>query len=72
MSKEGILIIGADGVSQVATVKCAMNIDTFEKITLASRTLSKCDAIADSILKNKGVKIETATVDSDTVDELVK
>ena len=47
MSKKGILIIGAGGVSQVATVKCAMNIDTFEKITLASRTLSKCDAIAD-------------------------
>ena len=33
MSKKGILIIGAGGVSQVATVKCAMNIDTFEKIT---------------------------------------
>ncbi len=38
-----------------------MNIDTFEKITLASRTLSKCDAIADYILKNQGVKIDTAT-----------
>ena len=36
MSKKGILIIGAGGVSGVATVKCAMNIDTFEKITLAS------------------------------------
>ena len=56
MSKKGILIIGAGGVSQVATVKCAINIDTFEKITLASRTLSKCDAIADYILKNKGVR----------------
>src|SRR5574344_1745812 len=72
MSKKGILIIGAGGVSQVATVKCAMNIDTFEKITLASRTLSKCDAIADYILKNKGVKIDTAKVDADSVDELVK
>ena len=72
MSKKGILIIGAGGVSQVATVKCAMNIDTFEKITLASRTLSKCDAIADYILKNQGVKIDTAKVDADSVDELVK
>ncbi len=31
MNKKGILIIGAGGVSRVATVKCAMNIDTFEK-----------------------------------------
>ena len=72
MSKKGILIIGAGGVSQVATVKCAINIDTFEKITLASRTLSKCDAIADYILKNKGVKIDTAKVDADNVEDLVK
>ncbi|WP_314987940.1 saccharopine dehydrogenase NADP-binding domain-containing protein, partial [uncultured Campylobacter sp.] len=35
-----ILIIGAGGVSQVATVKCAMNADVFSKITLASRTKS--------------------------------
>ena len=44
MSKKGILIIGAGGVSRVATVKCAMNIDTFEHITLASRTVSKCES----------------------------
>jgi saccharopine dehydrogenase (NAD+, L-lysine-forming) len=30
--KKGILIIGAGGVSSVATMKCAMNIDTFKKI----------------------------------------
>ena len=29
MSKKGILIIGAGGVSRVATVKSAMNIETF-------------------------------------------
>ena len=72
MSKKGILIIGAGGVSRVATVKCAMNIDTFEKITLASRTISKCEAIAADILKNQGVKIDVVSVDADNVDELVK
>ncbi len=72
MNKKGILIIGAGGVSRVATVKCAMNIDTFENITLASRTVSKCDAIAAEIKKNQGVEIDTATVDADNVDELVK
>ena len=72
MSKKGILIIGAGGVSRVATVKCAMNIDTFEKITLASRTISKCESIAADILKNQGVQIDVASVDADNVAELVK
>ncbi|QKF82850.1 saccharopine dehydrogenase family protein [Halarcobacter ebronensis] len=72
MDKKGILIIGAGGVSRVATVKCAMNIDTFEKITLASRTLSKCEAIAADIKKNQGVEIGVAQVDADSVDSLVE
>ncbi|AXX93059.1 saccharopine dehydrogenase [Malaciobacter molluscorum LMG 25693] len=72
MDKKGILIIGAGGVSRVATVKCAMNIDTFEKITLASRTVSKCDAIAEDIKKNQGVSINTASVDADDVSQLVE
>jgi saccharopine dehydrogenase (NAD+, L-lysine-forming) len=49
-----------------------MNIDTFEKITLASRTVSKCEAIASDIKKNQGVDIDVASVDADSVDELVK
>ncbi len=69
--KKGILIIGAGGVSRVATVKCAMNIDTFEKITLASRTISKCELIKDEILKNQNVEISVASVDADNVDDLV-
>eukprot|EP01029_Cantina_marsupialis_P031042 TRINITY_DN8718_c0_g1_i1.p1 TRINITY_DN8718_c0_g1~~TRINITY_DN8718_c0_g1_i1.p1 ORF type:complete len:403 (-),score=83.88 TRINITY_DN8718_c0_g1_i1:2076-3284(-) len=72
MDKKGILIIGAGGVSRVATVKCAMNIDTFEKITLASRTVSKCDAIAEDIKKNQGVEIDTAQVDADSIPNLVE
>ena len=68
----GILIIGAGGVSRVATTKCAMNIDTFEKITLASRTVSKCEAIRDDIKKNQNVLINVASVDADDVPSLVK
>ena len=68
----GILIIGAGGVSRVATTKCAMNIDTFEKITLASRTVSKCEAIRDDIKKNQNVTISVASVDADDVPSLVK
>ena len=60
-----ILIIGAGGVSQVATVKCAMNSDVFTNITLASRTKSKCDAIAKFIKDRLGVQINTAQIDAD-------
>ena len=67
-----ILIIGAGGVSQVATVKCAMNSDVFSKITLASRTKSKCDAIAKFIKDRLGVTIDTAQIDADDTDAVVK
>ena len=72
MEKKGILIIGAGGVSTVATTKCAMNIDTFEKITLASRTLSKCVTIAKSIKEKTGVQIDTASIDADDVPALIE
>lgn len=72
MTKKGILIIGAGGVSRVATVKCAMNIDTFEEITLASRTLYKCEKIRDEIKQNQNVKINVACVDADDTQALVK
>ena len=71
MEKKGLLIIGAGGVSTVATTKCAMNIDTFEKITLASRTIEKCDKIAKSIKEKTGVTINTASIDADDVPALI-
>ncbi len=65
MSK--VLIIGAGGVGQVVTHKCAQRRDIFSEITLASRTKSKCDAIASQL----GGSIKTAQVDADNVPELV-
>ena len=62
-----VLIIGAGGVGQVVTHKCAQRRDIFTGITLASRTESKCDAIAAQI----GGNICTAQVDADNVPELV-
>ena len=67
-----ILIIGAGGVSQVATVKCAMNSDVFTNITLASRTKSKCDAIAKFIKDRLGVQINTAQIDADDTEAVVE
>ena len=72
MKKKGLLIIGAGGVSTVATTKCAMNIDTFEHITLASRTIAKCDMIAKSIKEKTGVNIDTASIDADDVPALIE
>lgn len=62
-----VLIIGAGGVGQVVTHKCAQRPDIFTEITLASRTKSKCDAIAAQL----GNSINTAQVDADNVPELV-
>ena len=72
MEKKGILIIGAGGVSTVATTKCAMNIDTFEKITLASRTVSKCVTMAQKIKETTGVDIDTRAIDADDVPALIE
>ncbi|MCF6207085.1 MAG: saccharopine dehydrogenase family protein [Sulfurovum sp.] len=70
--KRKTLIIGAGGVGNVVAFKCAMNADTFGEITLASRTKSKCDAIAANVETKVGVKIHTAQVDADSVEELVE
>ncbi|GGB69676.1 saccharopine dehydrogenase family protein [Blastomonas aquatica] len=63
-----ILVIGAGGVGSVAVHKMAMNADIFSEITLASRRVAKCDAIAESVLARTGVTIATAEVDADDVD----
>lgn len=58
------LVVGAGGVSHAAVHKMAMNADIFTEITLASRTKSKCDAIAASVLARTGVQIATAALDA--------
>lgn len=68
--KSRILIIGAGGVGRVVAFKCAQHPDVFSSIVLASRTESKCKAIADDIRKFYG-NIDTARVDADVVPELV-
>jgi saccharopine dehydrogenase (NAD+, L-lysine-forming) len=71
MEKKGILIIGAGGVSTVATVKCAMNIDTFETITLASRTVSKCEQIQQIVKEKTGVDIAVKQLDANKTQNII-
>ena len=66
-----VLIIGAGGVGTVVANKVAQNTDVFAEIMLASRTKSKCDAIAADVKSRFGVVIKTAQVDADNVPELV-
>jgi saccharopine dehydrogenase (NAD+, L-lysine-forming) len=60
-----VLIIGAGGVGAVTAHKCAMNSDVFKKIHVASRSITKPNAIKKDIKKRWGVNIQTHVVDAD-------
>src|SRR5690606_16705952 len=45
------------GVAQVVAHKCAQNNDVLGGIHLASRTLSKCEAIRDSVMEKQSMKV---------------
>ena len=66
MSK--VLLIGAGGVGTVVAHKMASLPEIFSEVLIASRTKSKCDAIAEKIGSER---IKTAKVDADNVPELV-
>ncbi len=66
-----VLIIGAGGVGSVVVHKCAQVGEVFTRITLASRTLSKCHAIAASVKERIGVTVAVEQVDADKVDQVV-
>jgi saccharopine dehydrogenase (NAD+, L-lysine forming) len=63
-----VLLIGAGGVGTVVAHKMASLPEIFSEVLLASRTKSKCDAIAERIGSDR---IKTAQVDADNVPELV-
>ncbi|MDR0867570.1 MAG: saccharopine dehydrogenase family protein [Planctomycetota bacterium] len=66
MSK--VLVIGAGGVGNVVAHKCAQRPEI--AVTLASRTVAKCDAIAAKIRAHTGREIATACVNADDVPAL--
>ncbi|MCC5795133.1 MAG: saccharopine dehydrogenase family protein [Chromatiales bacterium] len=72
MSDKDVLVIGAGGVASVTLHKMAMNRDLFPgRIAVASRTLSKCEAIASSVRERTGQIVETFQVDADDVEQTV-
>ncbi|WP_342549054.1 saccharopine dehydrogenase family protein [Paenibacillus sp. FSL P2-0089] len=65
------LIIGAGGVASVVVHKCCQNPDVFEEICIASRTVSKCDALKEK-LDGGLTKISTAKLDADNTEEVIE
>jgi len=66
-----VLVIGAGGVSNVTVHKMASVSSIFNKIVLASRTISKCKGIQESVKKKYGVDINIASLDADNIDETI-
>ncbi len=69
MSK--VLIIGCGGVAGVAIQKCCQVSEVFTEICIASRTKSKCDALAEKLKSKTSTIITTAQVDADNVNEVI-
>ncbi len=68
---EKVLVVGAGGVGSVAVTKMAMHSEIFKEITLASRTVSKCEEIAANVKERTGVTIRTAQLDAMVVADTV-
>ncbi len=64
-----LLIIGCGGVATVAIHKCCQN-PIFTEICIASRTVSKCDALAAKLAPTTSARLTTATVDADSLESL--
>jgi saccharopine dehydrogenase-like NADP-dependent oxidoreductase len=68
-----VLIVGAGGVGSAVTHKCAQHNQELGDICLASRTLSKCEHIAESVseknnLRTPGGKLTVAQLDAKDTD----
>jgi len=62
-----VIILGIGGVGSVVAHKCAQLSHIFTKITLASRSIAKCEALA----KQLPVVVSIEQVDADQVDQVV-
>ncbi len=69
MSK--LLIIGCGGVASVAIHKCCQNSEVFTDICIASRTVSKCDALKEKLEGTTKTRITTAQIDAEDEAALV-
>ena len=66
-----VLVIGCGGVASVAIHKICQVSDVFTDLCIASRTVSKCDVLAEELKGNTKTNITTAKVDADNTDEVI-
>lgn len=66
-----ILVIGCGGVASVAIHKICQNSEVFTQLCIASRTVSKCDALKKKLQPLTETEITTAKVDADNTEELI-
>lgn len=67
-----VMVIGCGGVASVAIHKICQNSKVFTELCIASRTVSKCDALKEKLQKTTKTNITTAQVDADNVQELTE
>ena len=67
-----VLVIGCGGVANVAIRKCCMRSDIFGELCIASRTKSKCDALARDLVGKTKTVVTTAEVNADDRAALVR
>ena len=70
MSK--LMIIGCGGVASVAIHKVCQNDQVFDELMIASRTVSKCDALKEKLQEKTRTKITTAQIDADDTEALTQ
>ena len=64
------VMIGAGGVAGVVAHKCCQNPEVFQELCIASRTLSKCDALKKKLDGGK-TKVTTAQLNADNTEEII-
>lgn len=70
MERKNVLIIGAGGVAHVAAHKCAQHNDELGDICIASRTVSKCEEIIQSVRRKNHLKDPTKRLYSAAINAL--
>jgi len=67
-----VLVIGCGGVASVAIHKICQNDSVFDELCIASRTVSKCDALKEKLQNKTKTKITTMKVNADDVNDLIR
>ena len=69
MSK--VLVIGCGGVASVAIAKICQNDKVFSEMCIASRTVSKCEAMKEKWQPTTSTKISTVQIDANSKEQVV-